>query len=182
MTVQPKNRWLRFSLRTMLVVVTVVCVLLASKVRQAEKQRKVVAWVLESGGGVVYDFERNFADQDGHPIGHYLQNGDWVSHAEPPGPTWLREMVGMDYLAAIVEVRWYNKAVTDVTPLENLPDLETLRIPTSSLQQAYPSVMKLTGLKELHLWMDIWDKRTSSLVTALDEAMPNCKVEAYGGM
>ena len=43
----PKTRWLRFSLGTMLVVVTVLCGLLGWNVQRAKTQRQVIAWVHE---------------------------------------------------------------------------------------------------------------------------------------
>ena len=51
------KRLLRFSLRTMLVVVTVLCVLLAWKVRQVERQKEAVIWVFKHEGNVVYAHE-----------------------------------------------------------------------------------------------------------------------------
>ncbi len=47
----------------MLVVVTVLCVLLGLKVKKAERQKAVVAWVEKIGGRSAYDYE---ADDNGH--------------------------------------------------------------------------------------------------------------------
>ena len=106
MTAQPNNRWLRYSLRTMLVVVTVACVLLASKVRQAERQREVVAWVEKMGGEVAYDYQPK--------IGSIF----WLDanrKDEPPGPRWLVDLIGVDFFSTVSGVRLDGTQVTDLT-------------------------------------------------------------------
>ena len=52
-----RPRWLRFSLRTLLVVVTVLGVWLGVQVNPVRKQRNAVAWIQEVGGTVTYDYE-----------------------------------------------------------------------------------------------------------------------------
>ena len=42
---KPKRRFLRFSVSTLLIVLTIFCVVLGWKVEQARKQRETVAWV-----------------------------------------------------------------------------------------------------------------------------------------
>ncbi len=166
MTVQPKNRRLRFSLRTMLVVVTVACVFLASKVRQAERQREAVAWVKETGGEVCYDFEFDDARDS---IGHSTIFGRFIPRAEAPGPKWLRETIGLDYFATVVFVVLGDVEVcdissitslqavsflsvdfggTDLTPLAKMANLEWLMLSGRSINDLSPmgTLTKLKGL------------------------------------
>ena len=57
MSTPTRKRLLGFSLRTMLIVVTALCVLLAFEVRQVEQQKKVVAWAKQAEGRLRYDYE-----------------------------------------------------------------------------------------------------------------------------
>jgi hypothetical protein len=63
--------------------VSLICVWLAWNVHRVETQRRVVRWVAEAGGIVRYDYEL-----DG--------KGQFVPDAEPPGPDWLRDRIGVD--------------------------------------------------------------------------------------
>ena len=75
----PERRWAQFSLGTMFVVVTVLCVLcawLAVKVNRAHRQRDAVDAIRRLGGYAAY---------------------------EPAGPSWLRELLGDDFFAHVVE-------------------------------------------------------------------------------
>ena len=86
-----KRRFVRFSLRTLLLFMLVVCVALGWKVERTRKQRDTVAWVHQMGGSVVYDYEVD-------------DNGRRVPNAEPPGRKWLRNLLGIDYFDDVVEV------------------------------------------------------------------------------
>lgn len=50
MNTPPKRRWLRFSLRTALIVEAVLCFVLASKIRQAEREALSVVAIEDMGG------------------------------------------------------------------------------------------------------------------------------------
>ena len=54
-----KRRWLRFSLKSFLVVLTVFCVWLGALVYRVNQQREVVQWVRDMGDTIRYDFERS---------------------------------------------------------------------------------------------------------------------------
>ena len=80
------NRWLRISLRTMLVVLTVLCVVLGWKVRQVERQKEAVAsvrkWV-EKLAGLRFD-------ANGHNIGPYdYDSSNRLADPRRPGPDCL---------------------------------------------------------------------------------------------
>ena len=58
-----KRRWLRYSLRTFVVVLTVFCVLMAwlgALVYRVNKQKEAVQWVRDEGGTVYYDYPITF--------------------------------------------------------------------------------------------------------------------------
>jgi len=102
MKLPPPQRLFRFSLRTMLVVVTVLCVLLAWKVWQVKQQRDAVAWVHQMGGSVVYDYQYD-----------YLSTKPIIArNAKPPGPNWLHHLIGVDYFISPHFVYLQNSNVT----------------------------------------------------------------------
>jgi hypothetical protein len=120
-----KRRILRFSIRTLLIVLTIFCVALGWKVERARKQREAVAWVHEMGGSVKYDYE-------------YV-DGAYSPKAKPPGPQWLRKQLGRHFFDDVVEA--VVLVVGDVTPLSGLTRLERLDV--------YGSVTDVTPLAEL---------------------------------
>ena len=66
---KPKRRWLQFSLRTLLVFVTlsaVACSWFVVKMQQVRRQREAVKAIMEAGGWVWYDYE--FAFDNGVPV------------------------------------------------------------------------------------------------------------------
>ncbi len=94
---KPRRRYLQFSLRTFLVLLTLVCVWFGWQVNRANQRRQAVAWVLEMGGSVQYDYE---VDDEGNTI----------ADAKPTSPEWLR-----DYYDRVVAVDLYKTQVSDVT-------------------------------------------------------------------
>ncbi len=85
--IKPKRRWLRFSLRSLLLLVLVLCVVLGWQVGWARKQRAAVAWIRQQpDGSVAYDYER-------------LQFPS--PNPQPSAPNWLVELLGIDYFATV---------------------------------------------------------------------------------
>ncbi len=89
------RRYWQFSLRTFLVVLTLVCVWFGWQVNQANRQRKAVAWVLEMGGSVQYDYEVD-------------DFGNTIADAKPTSPEWLR-----DFYDQVVRVHLENMPVSE---------------------------------------------------------------------
>jgi len=86
---KPRRRWFQFSLRTLLVLLTVLCVWLGVTVNRARKQREAVAAIEALGGYVRYEYQ-------------------YGSGQEPPGPKWLRELIGEEYFVSVVYVVLHN--------------------------------------------------------------------------
>ena len=53
---KPRRRWFQFSLRTLFVLLTVLCVWLAVTVERVRKQREAVAAIEAVGGSVFYEY------------------------------------------------------------------------------------------------------------------------------
>ena len=65
-TPKPKLRWFQFTLRTLLVFVTlfaIACSWLGVKMQSARRQQETVAAILKDGGFVLYDYQFP-ADED----------------------------------------------------------------------------------------------------------------------
>lgn len=110
-----KRRSLRFSLRTFVIVLTILCVWIGWYLLRVEQQREAVKWVLENGGTVDYDYEFDLNDV-------------FIIGSQPSVPKWLYNMLGVDYFSSATQVRAASTRVSDVTSLANLKNLKYLHL------------------------------------------------------
>lgn len=140
-----RRRWLRYSLRSFFVVLTIFCVALGYWVHRAKRQQAAVKWVIENGGIARYDFE-------------FDEKGDNIDNAKPSGPKWLQAFLGNDYFGTVVHVDLSASEVKDVTPLAQLGHLEHLNLWDTQVSNLSP----LSSLKSLkYLFLD--DTQVSDL-------------------
>src|SRR6476620_429395 len=100
---KPSRRWFQFGLRTLLLLVAIACIgfgWLGYKVRQAERQRETVEAIESLGGRVFHDYELDAV-------------GSEINSPSPPGPAWVRNLFGIDFLANVVYVDLLGDWVTD---------------------------------------------------------------------
>ena len=87
-----RKRWPRLSLRSAMVLILIIGLPVGWKARRASIQRRAVAAIAAMGGYVTYEHE---LDQRGFP---------GISRP-PPGPAWLRRLIGDEFFR---EVAWIN--------------------------------------------------------------------------
>jgi hypothetical protein len=99
-----KSRWFRFSLRTLLLLITALCVWLGIQINAARRQRDAVAAMIKAGGTVVYDYQVAPArNTSGFPRGlrmPYSIDTDKL----PPGNSSLRSLFGDDCFRTVIAV------------------------------------------------------------------------------
>src|SRR5262245_39529566 len=115
-------RWLRISLRTLLILVTAFCVWLGIKVNHARRQQAAVQKVEELGGLVYYDYECR--DVPGEDLGSVDPS------AQLRAPQWLLNRLGQDYFATVVKVVGSGPEMTDdvLGVLTDFPDLKYVEL------------------------------------------------------
>ncbi|MGO8688343.1 MAG: hypothetical protein ACLQLG_01800 [Thermoguttaceae bacterium] len=134
-----KLRWYQYSLRTLLLVMTLACVgmsWVAVKMKQARQQHAAVEAIRKLGGMVDYDYQKK------DPFD------------EPPGPAWLRKLLGDDLFASVTWVRLSDSDVSDAALeyLKGLARLEILDLNRTNVSDAGLQHLKgLTQLRELCL-------------------------------
>jgi len=98
-TSTPCRRWFGCKRRTLLVVFVagIGMIWFAVWMEKARRQKAVVDEIVKRGGRVFYDWEHD------------------RSRSEPPGPAWLRNLLGANFFARVAEVnlddRWHLTAV-----------------------------------------------------------------------
>ena len=107
-----KRRWLQYSLRTFLILLTLFAVWFGSAMHKTGEQRKAVAELERLGGtgAVCYSYQ-------------YDEDNRFIKNAEPPGPAWLRDILGIDFMADVVGVELRMTKVSDLAPLAGLTNL-----------------------------------------------------------
>ena len=115
-----KRRWLRFSLRSMLLLVVVIAIPIAWKVNRARNQRVVVAELEKLNADLIYDYQI------------VATNGvrSYDFYAPPPGPKWLTALLGKEYFVEVRKVCADGAAVTNETLalIAKLPDIEQVEL------------------------------------------------------
>ena len=113
---KPRPRWYQYTLRTLLIVVTLAgCGFgwLGLKVREARQQQADIAAIEELGGRVAFDDEVD-------------SQGNSVPNAKPPGPVWLRAVLGDNFLRSVYSVDIEGQSLSDAD-LEHIRGLTTLK-------------------------------------------------------
>jgi hypothetical protein len=138
---QTRRRYRQFSLRTFLVVLTLVCLWFGWQVNRASRQRQAVAWVLEMGGSVKCDDGATIADAKS--MRHFHGQVAVIQFID----TQFHDLAPLASLKSLRELCLPNTQVSDLTPLANLKGLELLHIVDTQaseeqikrLQQALPN-------------------------------------------
>ena len=175
-------RWFRFNLRTLLVVLTLVGIGLGIQVNRASRQRRAVAAIEELHGYILYDYEIE-------PKG-----GDYnrLPDPRPPGPVWLRRVVGLDYFAKarveglrgrqVNELHGLEALVVDTKAIANegeqisrLTNLQTLALYGAPIDEA--SLQCLFGMKHLKRLVINGNSVSEDGIEQLRQALPNCDIE-----
>jgi hypothetical protein len=133
---RPRRPLLRYSLRTLLAAMTLLCVVLGLWVYGAERQRRAVAAIEADGGWAWYGYHEGY--------GH-----GWVE--ELPGPDWLCGMLGVDYFDRVIHVEL--GSVTGDAVLADVADLnciERLNLKyTQVTDEGFANLARMTRLEEL---------------------------------
>jgi hypothetical protein len=96
-----RRRWLQVSLRTLLVLLTAICIWLGWQVERARKQREAINAIAERGGGTSYVWE--------------IEPKDGMGRSTKPAcplPDWIRQLFGDDLLFPVSTV-WLGPNFTD---------------------------------------------------------------------
>ena len=117
-----KRRWLQFSLRSLLIFTTIcamACGWLAKRIEMKRKEREAFC---HFAPGVAYDYQIDSSSE--RKIDR---------NAEPPGPKWLRQVLGDNFFGKVVRVdiqggHKIGQQITDADMkfLADLPDLESV--------------------------------------------------------
>jgi len=178
----PKRSWAQFSLATMFVIVTVLCVWLAAHVRATNRQRAALAAIKELGGRWFYDYQLG-------------DNGINYNRNEPPVPKWLLDRLDIDHFANVDRVELWapehrdpNSLSLALTDVKKLGSLRSLWMQIDQAKRLTPTEVELlaslTGVRCIEFMPD---KKTDALVETI-ERLPNlegldlllCEVGANG--
>lgn len=91
--VMEPRRWMRFSLRALLIAIAIVGVWLGLESSRARKQKRAVATIESLGGRLGFDFQLD-------------RQGSWKVDPRPSAPDWLIKAIGDDYFRRVVVVNF----------------------------------------------------------------------------
>jgi internalin A len=135
---RPWRRYLRFSVRGLIVLVLVIGLGLGWIVRSARIQRDAVAAIERAGGDVAYDSEWEYAKS--------------IQAAKPRPPRWLVELLGVDFFGHVTNVSGLIATDTSIVHVGSLSELEGLSLAGSPIgDNGAAHLQGLTKLRSLEL-------------------------------
>jgi hypothetical protein len=166
METKSQRRWFRYSLRTLLVLVTIASVAfcwLGLKMRQSQRQKEAVEAIRKLGGYVAY----------------YHEGRHMVVAPPPPGPVWLRTLAGDDVFSQVHHVRLSGETVTDadLVHLQGLTELQVLVLSGTQITDA--ALVELQGLTQLEDLFVAHTQVTKKGCQELQKALPNLRIHSW---
>lgn len=146
------RRWLRFSLRTMLVLMVLTSLALGwlgNTLIRVRQQREIVAEIEAAGGKILYEYQ--------------LQPREFGEDLTPPGPKLLRMLLGDDAFAQVAWVQSCHDGESrltnqDLERLHELPALWNLDLHGAGISdKGVDQIKRLAGLK----WLSLWETRVT---------------------
>ncbi|HUY89570.1 MAG TPA: hypothetical protein VMV10_12620 [Pirellulales bacterium] len=119
----PARRRSQFSLKGFFVLLTVIAIWLGVTVNQAREQRAAVRAIEALGGTVVYDWRLRYEYSEKYGFAFSIDRDD-----DPPGPAWLRRLVGDDFFQNVEVVFFEAPETNALKAIPHLQQLRTLRI------------------------------------------------------
>ena len=140
---KPKLRWFQYSLRTLLIFMTLMACgsgWLALKIQQAKKQHAAVAAFLRSHGELTYDYQ-------------YDAQGNFLPNAKPPALLWLRELTTVDLFSSVRTIRFFHAEThVDLELLAGMTQAESVLLSGPEVTDACVAHLRgMTQLKDLML-------------------------------
>jgi hypothetical protein len=165
---KPKRRWVQVSLRTVLVLVTLLCIALSMWVVPAERQRRAVAAIEKLGGHVSYA-AHNQAPGEASLVSLLQRNlpKDYFDHVESVDLNSTRvtdaELAHLKGLTSLQQLFLDETQVTDagLAHLEGLRGLQRLNVIHTKITDA--GLVYLQGMTNLK-WLDL--SRSTELADA----------------
>jgi len=181
---RPTRSWLQYRLRTMFVLVIIAaipCIWIKWTMDQKRRERVAVAEIKRMGGYVTYDWQVS-------------------AEKEPPGPVWLRTLLGDDFFSSVKVVVIGNHIVNDdwLVHLEPLSELSVIFVESPHITDAgvryltrfthvaelslsktavsdsgLVELKRLTRLRKAHILLTAV---TDAGVAELQKALPNCRI------
>jgi hypothetical protein len=167
----------QFSIRSLLVLVVVVALpssWLAVEMKKAREQKEAVAAIVSGGGHVSYDWQvdTNVA---------YLPNAvGYLPSAQPTCPSWLRGLLGDDFVGEVVYVRFVGglSQFTEARQgrLRCLSQIKKLMLFSNKGEATDADLNCLAGLPQLRELQCFTTRDPSVEMKTLQQALPNCEV------
>ncbi len=146
----PLRRFLRFSVRGLIILVLLIGLWLGWFVRCARIQREAVAAIQHAGGKVAYDWE--------------WSNGKPIPGGKPSAPQWLIDLIGVDYFGHVT-FAWLKPNETDDSAIAQVGRLARLQ---------------LKDLTNLTVVLDVMSTQVTDMgVRELRRALPNPNLIIY---
>jgi Leucine-rich repeat (LRR) protein len=135
---------LRFSLKWLLLAITAICVWLGMLTYRANRQKEAVETIGKVGGIVAYRHQWDFS-------GEFPQI---IANRKPPGPAWLRKLIGDHYFVRADTTWLFGSGDTDaaIGAVATLHELEILHLQGPNVtDQALAQIRHLRRLRRLDL-------------------------------
>lgn len=142
-----RRRLGRFRLRTLLIAMTVCCVWAGIASNRANRQQRAVDAFMQRGVAINYSYQERPDPDPAVTFGVSYRHD-----VEPPGPKWLRRIIGNKYFVTPVSLRVSNAAVIAEGAWPRIGDLRHLqRLMVSDLRLTNRELASLRRLPSLRL-------------------------------